>query len=288
MTTYDSRATSVFLLWLLPLSALWWIFERISGGYSLFTTALMWAPGCAALIATRHSTDADGLGWAFPAGKYLVLAFAIPVAYSLVAYGTLWETGLVPFNPAPLTDVARKMGLAALSAPLSLVVAATLTGTLGLLGGLLVGAIGEEIGWRGFLNPQLIARNGFLRGTLLTGSTWAAWHYPLFFGHGDSTPTLVRSLACFTVMVIGISFPLAWLREQSRSVWPASLFHAAHNLWIQRVLTPSAGASDRSDLLIDETGVALPIAAIITALLVLFVMSRRNGVAKETGAHVDR
>jgi membrane protease YdiL (CAAX protease family) len=67
----------------------------------------------------------------------------------------------------------------------------------------LVGALvnGEEIGWRGFALPRLLARHNALTASLILGSLWALFHLPLFFTRGDSfasTPPL-----SFLVRMIG-------------------------------------------------------------------------------------
>ncbi|MBR5382661.1 MAG: CPBP family intramembrane metalloprotease, partial [Clostridia bacterium] len=42
-------------------------------------------------------------------------------------------------------------------------------------------ALGEEIGWRGFLYPQLKTRFGRRKGWILGGVIWGAWHWPLIW-----------------------------------------------------------------------------------------------------------
>ena len=42
-------------------------------------------------------------------------------------------------------------------------------------------ALGEEIGWRGFMYPQLKARFGRRKGWILGGVIWGAWHWPLIW-----------------------------------------------------------------------------------------------------------
>jgi membrane protease YdiL (CAAX protease family) len=53
---------------------------------------------------------------------------------------------------------------------------------VGPLLGLLMG-FGEEYGWRGYLQSELI-KIGKRRGVLLLGLIWGAWHYPvIWMGH---------------------------------------------------------------------------------------------------------
>jgi len=49
--------------------------------------------------------------------------------------------------------------------------------TLGVLISCLT-ALGEEIGWRGFLVPQLASVTSFTKTALISGLIWAVWHYP--------------------------------------------------------------------------------------------------------------
>jgi membrane protease YdiL (CAAX protease family) len=49
------------------------------------------------------------------------------------------------------------------------------------------GALGEEIGWRGYALDKLIASHGILVGTLILGLIWSFWHLPLFFYRRDSS-----------------------------------------------------------------------------------------------------
>jgi membrane protease YdiL (CAAX protease family) len=44
---------------------------------------------------------------------------------------------------------------------------------------LLGGPLGEEIGWRGFLLPALLTRNGPLTASLLLAVVWGLWHLPI-------------------------------------------------------------------------------------------------------------
>lgn len=47
-------------------------------------------------------------------------------------------------------------------------------------------ALGEEIGWRGFLGPKLTVLFGFKKGVLMSGIIWAIWHFPMMLtGYGS-------------------------------------------------------------------------------------------------------
>jgi membrane protease YdiL (CAAX protease family) len=76
-------------------------------------------------------------------------------------------------------------------------------------------------------------------------------------------------MTCFTLMVVGSSVILTWLRLRSNSVWPCALCHASHNVFIQSFFTPLTGARGSvTAYMIDEFGVALALTVLGTAILV--------------------
>src|SRR5262249_39581032 len=125
-------------------------------------------------------------------------------------------------------------------------------------------ALGEEIGWRGFLVPQLSKITSFTKTVLISGVIWSLWHYPvLIFGdYNSGTPTWY-GLTCFTTMVVGISFVFAYLRLKSGSLWTGVLLHASHNLFIQNVFDSLTQESNSSKYIIGEFGAALAIMGIV-------------------------
>jgi membrane protease YdiL (CAAX protease family) len=96
----------------------------------------------------------------------------------------------------------------------------------------LVGGLvnGEEIGWRGFALPRLLAKHSALTASLILGSLWALFHLPLFFTRGDSfasTPPL-----SFLVRMIGAAILFTWVfNNTGGSLLLAYLMHAASNFW---------------------------------------------------------
>ena len=101
-------------------------------------------------------------------------------------------------------------------------------------------ALGEEIGWRGFLYPQLKEKLGRRKGWILGGMIWGAWHWPLIcligyeYGAAEGNAAgywgaPVSGMLLFCVFTIGIGILHDWLYEKSRSIWVPALFHGAIN-----------------------------------------------------------
>ena len=130
--------------------------------------------------------------------------------------------------------------------------------------------MGEEIGWRGFLVPQLAKNYSYTTTSLVSGIIWSLWHYPvlIFAGYSSGTPVWYE-LTCFTVMVVSLSFVFAWLRLKSGNLWTCTtctLLHASHNLYVQAIFTPLTQNRGKTAWFIDEFGAVLPLVAVAFAV----------------------
>lgn len=270
----------IYLLLVLALSSVFYALiigtGHLAGANGMYVTGLMWMPATAALLTCRLTgKPISELGWGWGRWRWILLAYLLPVAYAGAAYVIIWLTGLGEFgNPAFLEKMSKSLGWS--TAPPWLIYAGSLLlfGTFGMARSVAT-ALGEEIGWRGFLTPEITRKYGYTRGTLITGTIWTIWHLPiLLFADYNSGTQWWFAMPCFAVMVIASSFAFAWLRLRSGSVWPAAILHASHNLFIQLWLTPITGASGRmTPYAVDEFGFMLPLAAIVVAV----VFWRRRG-----------
>ena len=140
----------------------------------------------------------------------------------------------------------------------------------------MISALGEEIGWRGLLVPELARTTTFTKTALISGVIWTSWHVPvlLFADYNNGTPAWY-GLSCFAVMVIGINFAFVYLRLRSGSLWTGAVMHATHNTVIQAILTPLTIDTGHTKWFIDEFGCAL---AIVAVILAFFIWRRRADV----------
>jgi membrane protease YdiL (CAAX protease family) len=239
-------------------------------------TIVMWVPGLSA-IAVKLVFDhtLKGLGFARSGGRWLLVALLLPLAYALPVYLPVWLTGIGGFAPG-------RWGAAVpyLAAPGSAGAAIALLLTVGLLDKL-SRALGEEIGWRGFLVPEFLKLMPLAPAGLITGAIWAVWHVPaiLFGGYNASGIPLGYQLACFFVMVISSGVFFAWIRQRSDSVWPPALLHAAHNLFIQSFFDQATVNGPTTLYITGEFGAGLAFTACATAVAVLMTRKGRTSIA---------
>ncbi|HWM02356.1 MAG TPA: type II CAAX endopeptidase family protein [Actinophytocola sp.] len=89
------------------------------------------------------------------------------------------------------------------------------------------GALGEELGWRGFLLPRLRRRHGALVASLLVGVVWSVWHLPLFLA---GPATAQRPVLQFLLWMLALSVLHTWLYERTgSSVLITTIFHGGIN-----------------------------------------------------------
>lgn len=258
---------------------------HVGGGMGYYVTGLMWCPATAAVLTCLLRRESlQRLGWRWGAWRWQWLAYAVPLAYAAIGYAIVWTTGLGGFGNA---DFIAKLTVAFgwNGAPTGVVVSGyfLLLATVGIVRSLST-ALGEEIGWRGFLTPALVARFGFTGGALVTGVIWAAWHMPiLLFADYNAGTSWWFAMPCFVVLVLSCSVIMTWLRMRSGSLWTGALVHASHNLFIQAFFTPITIAHGTiTPYAIDEFGFVVPL--VMTVFAVVFWLRRDRAMAAASAA----
>jgi membrane protease YdiL (CAAX protease family) len=247
----------------------------LGNGRGLYVLGLMWCPALAGMLTLGlNGRSIADLGWKWGETKYQVRSWYIPLLYASIAYAIVWIFHFGAFgNPEYYDSLTKTMHLG--GPPwISIVMGIVLTGIYGLIRSV-SSALGEEIGWRGFLVPELSKTTSFTSTSFISGVVWSLWHYPILI-YGDynaGTPTWY-GLTCFTVMVISMSFVFAWMRLKSGSLWTGAILHGSHNLYIQGIFTPITRDTGKTAWFIDEFGCVLPLVAI--AFAIYFWSKRRE------------
>jgi membrane protease YdiL (CAAX protease family) len=96
------------------------------------------------------------------------------------------------------------------------------------------GAMGEELGWRGFLLPRVQPKFNALASSLVVGVIWALWHLPLWTIEGqiwEVTPYWTFALGAISSSVL-FTFVL---NNTNGSLLMATLIHLAMNFGLNMV-----------------------------------------------------
>jgi membrane protease YdiL (CAAX protease family) len=293
-------ALAVGLAWLVALP--FWLSERgLEVPYALvLLIAMMATPAIAALLTGRVLVPEPDLRTS------LGLVVGRNVLAGLVA-STLGVAALVvaaPFVAAALglypLDLAGFSGFRELLAkagqaealdqaglPLALLVALQLVA--GLPTALIVNsvpALGEELGWRGFLLPRLQGL-GRWPALVVSGALWGLWHAPvvaLGYNYPHLPPLGAVGMMVGMCVVLGVLF--GWLRTFTGAVWAPTFAHATLNGYAGSVaLFHHAGFTLESSVvgITGWTGWLLPLAAIVV-LAVSGVLPGRDPALTATGS----
>ncbi|MEO8018297.1 MAG: type II CAAX endopeptidase family protein [Pseudomonadota bacterium] len=139
-------------------------------------------------------------------------------------------------------------------------------------------SVGEELGWRGFMLPRLLARNGWLSAALLTGLLWSLWHFPLW-GQSNYALTgslshtmLVLLLATLTGVALSVIITAIFLRTR-QSLIPIMLLHGATNANMGLIYE---GTSERALTNIHLLAINTSLFVLIALLFVLCLRAARD------------
>lgn len=269
-----------FLFWLIALSApVCALSVAIGSEPPMLSRMLMWCPGTAALLTCLICRlDLRSLGWTWPRGRFVGWSYVLPWLYAVPVYLAAWA-----FIPGAFQWEHFSTPLAATfkitSHPDAFAAFFGIPTTMVFIViGTLAWTLGEELGWRGFLVPRLYERWGYAGTSLAVGLLWAVWHYPVLLGadYNAGTPA-PYAIACFTVMVVGLSFVMTWLRMASGSLWPCVILHAVHNTLVQGVLDASTATDGRAPYVTTEFGFGM--AVTLGVCVVVLAMKHRKTVA---------
>ena len=264
------KKISVFYALTTALTAIFDAGDRAAPDNIIYVTGAMWSPAVAAFFTKMLFRESiRDLGWQWGSGRYQILGYLLPLAYVLPVYLVVWLTGLGGFyNGAFVEKMTRDFGWSGLAPGIAILAYTAITMTVGFVPKT-ARALGEEIGWRGFLVPELAKVVSFPMVGLISGLMWALWHFPsiLFSTYNAGTPSWF-ALSCFTVMVVATGFLYAWLTLRSGSLWPAAFIHGSHNMFVQLIFTPLTTNTGYTPYIVDEFGIGMASTSVLVALIV--------------------
>jgi membrane protease YdiL (CAAX protease family) len=166
------------------------LFGQPSAAHPLFILAVA-GPTIVATVLTFTHEGVSGLRrlyaqmthWRFGFHWYALLLIGIPLGCYLISQAA---------GPQPKFDLSTPALLLAF-----------------LLLNLILGPLGEELGWRGYALPRLLERFNPLTASLILGALWGAWHLPAFFVSGLpqaslAIPVFLFGTLCLTILATWI------------------------------------------------------------------------------------
>lgn len=138
----------------------------------------------------------------------------------------------------------------------------------------LIISFGEEYGWRGFLQTELV-KLGRIRGVLLLGIIWGIWHWPvIWMGYNYPGQPLLGSLLMVLYCII-LAYFLAYAVFKSQGIWTAAYLHALNNQTLGFFMLAVVAPTN----MLYSFGMGLP-ALLLGAIVVLLLL--RDPIWKES------
>ena len=94
---------------------------------------------------------------------------------------------------------------------------------------IITGAVGEELGWRGFLLPRLRKHYGPVTAAWVMGSLWSLWHVPAWFTPWLPHPTFPLASSLVFIACFGVFMAFVFYRA-GESVIATIMAHLSLNI----------------------------------------------------------
>jgi hypothetical protein len=131
-----------------------------------------------------------------------------------------------------------------------------------MMGPLIAGSLGEELGWRGYAQRLLQMRFSLLGASMIVGILWATWHLWPVLAPGGSAQLDALNVAEAYARLIATAVIYGWAYARTGSLLLVMLAHAGHNIAID-LLSPTALATTTLPMLVAGLYVAAAAALVV-------------------------
>lgn len=251
--------------------------------FAVCLMAAMYMPFVSTIVA---GVPLRGMGW-LPKLKgkirYVFAVLLLPAVFNILGgalYFTIFPerldlTGKYLMSVEGGSEALGQLAEQGITVPVYLAISAIMAVTYAPFINMLA-ALGEEVGWRGAMQPMLSDRLGKIGGRIVGGVIWGAWHWPVMilagYEYGSDyvgAPFLGMAVFCLATTVMGILLDAAY--EKTGCIWIPSLGHGAINAFAVGVMMLDPAYSDQMILGPAPIGIISMLPALIFAIIVLIM-----------------
>jgi membrane protease YdiL (CAAX protease family) len=248
---------------------------RISNrlAYTVFAAVYMLLPAvCSIILQKIHKEKLfRNLNISFRFNRWFIIAGIVPIIYTFLTLGvnllfpnvnfsTTYE-GLLPFLSEEQMELAEQQ--LSQFPPIIFLLIQLLNA---IIAGYTINAFfgfGEELGWRGYLLKSLNNKK-LLSGSLIIGSVWGLWHFPLILLGHNYSQNPVAGVGMMIIFCILLTPMMIYIVIKSKSVITAAIFHGVNNAIAGIVILYVVGGNDLTNGI---TGIAGFIALILVNIV---------------------
>ncbi|SHF41313.1 CPBP family intramembrane glutamic endopeptidase [Chryseobacterium sp. OV279] len=197
---------------------------------------------------------------------YIIFQYLIGNVFQVPGFGKLLDLDLIVPQFKDILPESR-----ALSIPILLLVFFIINTLSGItLNGLI--ALGEEIGWRGFMEKHLSFP--FFKKNIIIGVIWGLWHAPLIFNGHNYPSHPFWGIITMCVLCIIVSFYFSYILKKSNSLYLIGILHGSFNAYAA-VFSEKMIIQNGNDLF-NGVGVIMCITILIVFLTDFFINGKDN------------
>ncbi|MGL5348934.1 MAG: CPBP family intramembrane glutamic endopeptidase [Peptostreptococcaceae bacterium] len=241
---YTFLGITFLLTWLITFGLMF------NGGYSnpsatIIIASCMFMPAISVIITTLISKNKFKDVWIKPKFKgnikYYLLAWLLPIILVLIGSAIYYIIFPSHFDSSMSTMITATKGqlsslgkvvpsddelksLLLLQLATSIFIAPVVN---------FITCLGEELGWRGYLLPNLLEKMSPIKATIVSGIIWGVWHAPMIaMGHnyGLNYPTApFGGIFAMIIFCVFVGSFLSYITIKSKSCIPAVIGHAMIN-----------------------------------------------------------
>ena len=98
------------------------------------------------------------------------------------------------------------------------------------------GPMGEELGWRGFALSELWKKYNLLVSSIIIGTVWGIWHFPLWIVSGYTGFDLIFYSLSFMIGIVSFSIFISFFYAKKNNILIAVWLHFVFNILMQIVI----------------------------------------------------
>lgn len=230
-----------YLAIVFALSYMWqFVIFRTGGVQSPLFSFLMWIPGIIAIVFLLINKESfRKVGWGLRKWWYILPAIFVPLAVAFAIVFLLGALNWATFSGklfifkdgmVEISKIKLILGNQTQNIPFFI-----LNFILSHMIFLIIGSIftlGEEFGWRGYLQEKMLRKFGLNRGLFFLGIIWGYWHLPvILMGFNFPNHPILGALLLMPLGTIFLGIFMGWIYLRSRSIWIPALAHASGNLF---------------------------------------------------------